>query len=43
MDAEKFTAFKDLMSGPTAENIPIGEQRLIELGLSVGPPAAIAG
>ena len=38
MDAEKFIAFKDSMSGLTAKNIPVMEQRLIELGLSAGPP-----
>ena len=43
VDAEKFTAFKDSMSGLTAENIPVVEQRLIELGLGVGPPAAMSG
>ena len=42
VDGEKFTAFKDSMSGLTAKNIPVVEQKLIKLGLSVGPPAAMA-
>ena len=43
VDTKKFLVFKDSLSGLTAENIPIVEQKFTKLGLSVSPPAAIAG
>ena len=43
MDAENLMVLKDSMSGLMGENIPVVEQKLIKLGLSVGPLAAIAG
>ena len=39
VDMAKFTEFKDSISGLTAENIPTVQRKIIELGLSVGPPA----